>query len=100
VVVAIAFPIAGLIGWKAGGRVDAVDAAQALPSRGTGTRGSPRPGRARMPVLVALGWCATTVGGISVEDQFTVFGAYGAVVFMLLSGLLFARFTQTRAQAA
>jgi hypothetical protein len=51
-----------------------------------------------MPVLFALGWIATTAAGISVEDQFTVFGAAGAVVFMLLSGLLLARFTPTRAQ--
>ena len=47
-----------------------------------------------MPVLFALGWSATTAGGISVEDQFTVFGAYGAVLFMLLSGLVLARFTR------
>jgi len=53
-----------------------------------------------MPVLLALGWTVTTAGGISVEDQFTVFGAYGAVVFTLLSGLLLARFTSTRAQVA
>jgi hypothetical protein len=43
---------------------------------------------AAMPALWALGWTATTLGGISVEDQFTVFGAYGAVVFSALSGLL------------
>jgi hypothetical protein len=53
-----------------------------------------------MPVLFALGWCATSVAGISVEDQFTVFGAAGAIVFMLLSGLLLARFTPAQAQAA
>jgi hypothetical protein len=43
---------------------------------------------AAVPVLWALGWAATTLGGISVEDQFTIFGAYGAVTFMALSGLL------------
>jgi hypothetical protein len=43
---------------------------------------------AALPVLWALGWTATTLGGISVEDQFTVFGAYGAVTFSALSGLL------------
>lgn len=43
---------------------------------------------AAVPVLWALGWAATTLGGISVEDQFTVFGAYGAVTFMAISGLL------------
>jgi hypothetical protein len=46
---------------------------------------------AAMPVLMALGWSATTISGIDVERQYTVFGAAGAVVFMLLSGLLLAR---------
>ena len=41
-----------------------------------------------MPALWALGWTATTIGGIAVEEQFTVFGAYGAVTFSALSGLL------------
>ncbi len=54
----------------------------------------PRPTRLRwgwaaaFPVLWALGWTATTLGGISVDEQFTVFGAYGAVTFSALSGLL------------
>ena len=43
---------------------------------------------AAMPVLWALGWTVTTLGGISVEDQFTIYGAYGAVTFSALSGLL------------
>jgi hypothetical protein len=43
---------------------------------------------AAMPALFALGWVATTVIGVSVEDQFTVFGAAGAVLFMLASGLV------------
>jgi hypothetical protein len=43
---------------------------------------------AALPVLWALGWTATTLGGISVDEQFTVFGAYGAVTFSALSGLL------------
>jgi hypothetical protein len=43
---------------------------------------------AALPVLWALGWTATTVGGISVDLQFTVFGAYGAITFSALSGLL------------
>ena len=47
---------------------------------------------AAMPVLLAVGWTVTTLGGIDVDQQFTVFGAYGAVVFTLLSGLLLARF--------
>ena len=45
-----------------------------------------------MPALMALGWSVTTLGGINVDKQFTVFGAYGAVAFILLSGLLLARF--------
>jgi hypothetical protein len=53
-----------------------------------------------MPVLFALGWSATTAGGVSVENQFTVFGAYGAVVFTLLSGLVLARFTRVGAADA
>ena len=43
---------------------------------------------AAMPVLWALGWSITTLGGIAVDQQFTVFGAYGAVTFSALSGLL------------
>jgi hypothetical protein len=48
---------------------------------------------AAMPVLFALAWVATTLIGVSVENQFTVFGAAGAITFTLLSGLLLARFT-------
>ena len=46
---------------------------------------------AAMPALWALGWTATTLGGIAVEEQFTVYGAYGAVTFSALSGLLLLR---------
>jgi hypothetical protein len=46
---------------------------------------------AALPVLWALGWTATTLGGIAVDQQFTVFGAYGAVTFAALSGLLLHR---------
>ena len=45
---------------------------------------------AAMPVLLALGWAATSVTGISVEEQFKGFGAAGAVVFTLLSGVVLA----------
>ena len=171
VALAAGFPVAGLIGWKVGGRVDAVDAALvggALTGAGLGAvqwwaakgalgrpaawigasavgyAGGLATGAAlvgydtdlgdlaamgavsglvlgaaqglalaaqghkrlavawatAMPVLLALGWSATTAGGISVENQFTVFGAYGAVVFTLLSGLVLARFTCVRAQVA
>jgi hypothetical protein len=43
---------------------------------------------AAMPPLWALGWTTTTLGGIAVDEQFTVFGAYGAITFSALSGLL------------
>jgi hypothetical protein len=43
---------------------------------------------AAIPVLWALGWTTTTLGGIHVEEQFTVYGAYGAITFSALSGLL------------
>ena len=36
---------------------------------------------------------------IGVDDQFTVFGAGGALLFTLLSGLLLARFTPARTRA-
>jgi hypothetical protein len=162
-----AFPVAGLIGWKIGGRVDAVDAAlvggaltaaglgavewwagkgalgrpapwigssgagyavglaagaalvsyetdlgalalmglisgaalgaaQGLVLAGQGRRGLALPWALAMPVLFALGWSAASVTGIGVDDQFTVFGAGGALVFTLLSGLLLARFTPAR----
>jgi hypothetical protein len=169
--VAVAFPVAGLIGWTVGGRVDGVAAALvggALTGAGLGAvqwwaakgalgraaawigssaigyaaglavgaalvgydtglgdlaamgamsglvLGAAQgvalavQGRTRlaaawataMPVLLALGWSATTAGGISVEEQFTVFGAYGAVVFTLLSGLVLARFSRVGARVA
>ena len=44
-----------------------------------------------LPALWALGWTATTLGGITVEEQFTIFGLYGAVTFTALSGLLLHR---------
>jgi hypothetical protein len=171
VAVALAFPIAGYIGWGVGGHVDAVDAAlvggaltgaglgavqwwaakgalgrpaawigasalayagglaagaalvgyetdlgalavmglvsgavlggaQGLVLARQGRRALALPWGAAMPVLFAIGWSATTLGGIDVDKQFTVFGAFGAVVFMLLSGLLLARFTRARTQAA
>lgn len=43
---------------------------------------------AALPALWALGWTATTLGGIAVDRQFTIFGAYGAITFSALSGLL------------
>src|SRR5215203_5167649 len=157
-----AFPVAGYIGWKVGGRVDAVDAALvggAITAAGLaavewwagkGALGRPAPwigfsaagyavglaagaalvsyetdlgalalmglvsgtalgaaqglvlarqGR-RRPALFALGWSVASVTGIGVDDQFTVFGAGGALLFTLLSGLLLARLTPASARAA
>jgi hypothetical protein len=36
---------------------------------------------------------------LDVDRQFTLFGAYGAVLFMLLSGLLLARFAVAKPQS-
>ena len=54
---------------------------------------------AALPFLWALGWTVTTLGGISVEDQFTIYGAYGAVTFSALSGLLLHYLLPYRAEA-
>jgi hypothetical protein len=43
---------------------------------------------AALPILWALGWTTTTLGGIHVEEQFTIYGAYGAITFSALSGVL------------
>jgi hypothetical protein len=43
---------------------------------------------AAVPALWALGWTVTTLGQIHVEEQFIIFGAYGALTFSALSGLL------------
>jgi hypothetical protein len=52
-----------------------------------------------MPLLWALGWSATTLGGIAVELQFTIYGAYGALTFSALSGLLLGWLLPHRADA-
>ncbi len=46
---------------------------------------------AAMPLLWALGWMVTTAGGIDVDRHYAVFGAYGAITFMALSGVLLDR---------
>jgi hypothetical protein len=50
---------------------------------------------AAVPLLWALGWMVTTAGGIDVDQQFAVFGAYGAITFMALSGVLLDRLRAT-----
>jgi hypothetical protein len=171
VAVALAFPVAGYIGWGIGGHVNAVDAAliggavtgaglgavewwaakgelgrpatwigasavgysvglavgaalvgydtdlgslaamgavsgavlggaQGLVLAREGRRELALPWAVAMPVLFGLGWCASTGIGVDVGKQWTVFGAAGAVLFMLLSGLVLARFAPSRRQVA
>ena len=79
-----------LMGLVSGG---SLGAAQGLVLARQGKRRLGAAWGAAMPVRFALCWVPTTVIGVSVENQFTVFGAAGAVLFMLLSGLVLARFT-------
>jgi len=44
-----------------------------------------------MPPLWALGWAVTTAAGIGVDRQYAVFGAFGAITFMALSGAVLDR---------
>jgi hypothetical protein len=53
---------------------------------------------AAQPVLWAAGWTVTTLAGIDVERQYSVFGATGVLTFMLLSGLLLDRLAAASAQ--
>ena len=46
---------------------------------------------AAMPLLWALGWAVTTAAGIGVDRQYAVFGAFGAITFMVLSGVVLDR---------
>ena len=77
----------------------ALGAAQGLVLAREGRAGLALPWGLAMPVLFALGWCASTGIGVDVDNQFTVFGAAGAVLFMVLSGLLLARFTPAHPKA-
>ena len=54
---------------------------------------------AAVPPLWALGWTATTLGGIDVDKQWTIYGAYGAITFSALSGLLLLRLLPERPAA-
>ena len=50
--------------------------------------------------LYALGWCATTVGGISVDKQFMVFGLYGAITSIVLQSTFIRMFVPAKADAS
>ena len=78
----------------------ALGAAQGLVLARQGRRALALPWALAKPALFALGWSTASVTGIGVDDQFTVFGAGGALLFTLLSGLLLARLTPTSARAA
>jgi hypothetical protein len=54
---------------------------------------------AAIPALWALGWTVTTLSGIDVERQFSIFGASGAITFSALSGLLLHHLLPERAAA-
>jgi hypothetical protein len=55
---------------------------------------------AAMPLLWALGWAVTTAAGIGVDRQYAVFGAFGAITFMALSGALLYRLRAAATPAA
>jgi hypothetical protein len=46
---------------------------------------------AAIPPLWALGWTVTAAAGVGVDSQYAVFGAFGAITFMALSGVLLDR---------
>ena len=46
---------------------------------------------AAVPLLWALGWTVTAAAGVGVDRQYAVFGAFGAITFMALSGVLLER---------
>ena len=66
-------------------------AAQGLALTWQGRRRLALAWSAAMPLLLGLGWIASTAIGVDVDKQFTVFGAMGAIGFTLLSGLVLAR---------
>ena len=78
----------------------ALGAAQGLVLARQGRRALALAWGIAMPVLFTFGWSVASVTGIGVDDQFTVFGAGGALLFTLISGLLLARFTPVRAPVA
>jgi hypothetical protein len=70
-------------------------AAQGLVLARAGRRALAMAWTSAMPVLFALSWCASTAIGVNVNDQYTVFGAAGSILFMVLSGLLLGHFTDS-----
>ncbi len=54
---------------------------------------------AAMPLLWALGWTVTAAAGVGVDRQYAVFGAFGAITFMALSGVLLDRLHAATAAA-
>ena len=44
-----------------------------------------------VPLLWALGWTVTAAAGVGVDRQYAVFGAFGAITFMALSGIVLDR---------
>jgi len=44
-----------------------------------------------MPLLWALGWTITAAAGVDVDRQYAVFGAFGAITFMALPGIVLDR---------
>ena len=49
--------------------------------------------------LTALGWTVTATGGIDVDQQWTTFGAYGAITFAFLQSTIVDRFVATTSKA-
>jgi len=47
--------------------------------------------------LWAIGWSITTAGGISVDQQFVVFGAYGAISSTFLQSMIIGSFIPAKA---
>lgn len=47
--------------------------------------------------LWAVGWATTTAGGIHVDEQFVVFGAYGAIASTFLQSIIISWFVPAKA---
>jgi hypothetical protein len=84
----LAFPVAGLAGTAVAGRIDTPVAAL-LGGAVTGVVIGAGQAVVSSRRLDLRGWIPTT--GIAVDQQFIVFGSYGAVTFCALSGLLLHR---------